>query len=1446
MPKKTKPLSHETQKIEQQNVSAAKKKPSKKLIAGCSVGLAVVLTLSIVLPVTLSGKKNPSFRIPESKLPEEETFALTKYDYESLSDVQTTIRSDALNVVERNLPRQTPEILSDDFSLVYNTGEKRLSAAYERRESTAQEKVATIHFTQYTYPGVANITTAYDDAAAASGVSSEAYFQYFKYMLMTQGQHLAIEAQQRSAASYRAPGDTSERGPDETMKGWLKKHPSADLQYGAVKGENNAVKKEITLDALYRTYHATGLYLPAGEVVTVNVEGLKQGEKISVFVGLQNSLAWRGSVPAGGEQELSGITGGLDLVHFDDAASDLFFKKADILTANGKFFDYGTESFNQSQWKRQNGRAPWVTAEFLFEQNGEYEIGTPFGGIMHIDPRNCYSPVKTTFTGAVETPHYILGVTTPEYFDEFLRDAPGVVGAIDTENGQLIGPTGEMGTTGYMRSIKTDEVDKLAMLWHSFFSVNESFTGGTYNRPNRVQFDWHVPAGAAVALGGYVYACPTGWFGAATNYRGLLSYGTWGTLHEIGHNHASSYGTFWGFGDGKEGEVHNNALTVLGYIMFCDTGTTMRHGGGVEHGFAANPYTSLQSNLSISKKSYNDFSELDYFEILDMYSNIMHSFGAEKYYELMYSYKLNNSYVAEGTKGNCRSEFAYRCSLVYGMNFVKYFNGAYRAGITDDMFSEEQLAYINTLPNYEPVANYYAGGIDGVKTGGDYCVAFGSPLSFDLTGTTISTLDTDESKGFEVISVGKPKHGKIKNLGDGKCEYSFDTNYTGPTDEFSFRVKMADGVIHEFTITLRISYNGARVSTYTGIEDPKATATAMIDALEAQIADKTPVYSNSTFAGVPAFGSSEWEVRIADFYWKAPTSGTVSLAISGNNGLCLYFGENFETLTRTNLIYTGGAQYNHAFEVTVEEGKFYAVRIFNTNRAGNGGATVGIANENGGYAAIPAEQIFHTSYPLERPVLEKFVYEPQFLVSKKDSVKLSTTGTDKSQWHVLKAPEKINGGRFLTQTMIDETTGETSELVVDTWTYLIDGLAGTVLHTAYGGGIPTITAENPHEFIVDMAREQSINYFSVTTRNNVNSYITSYEMQVATQYNAETGEGNWKTVASGDRNDYSGLTILKKFHNVNGRYLRLLVKSTTGDNFSVLAEIDAGVESQTQQVVSSSSTKLFTTKGWKNTRDIASEPNGYMLAEKKNEKMVVKFRGKSIALYAATGEGYGSAKILVDGKRAATVNLDSAETEARKLVFFAEDLTNKEHTVEIITQNSGKVMMNVVGIPYSATLINAPNIYLERGLAISLTVFVVLFAAAVAFVLALVFAKGFREKVFGLKPIQKLDNREKKPKDKNNRSKIADEKAESPVKKETEEHAEKSEPEKKSAKAETHAEKKTAVKAQAPAKETPAKSALEKATEKASAQPKTEKTAQKQTKTTAKAEAADPAPKKKK
>ena len=157
-------------------------------------------------------------------------------------------------------------------------------------------------------------------------------------------------------------------------------------------------------------------------------------------------------------------------------------------------------------------------------------------------------------------------------------------------------------------------------------------------------------------------------------------------------------------------------------------------------------------------------------------------------------------------------------------------------------------------------------------------------------------------------------------------------------------------------------------------------------------------------------------------------------------------------------------------------------------------------------------------------------------------------------------------------------------------------------------------------------------------------------------------------------------------------------------------------------------------------------PNGYLVSDKKNQKLVVKFVGEGISFYAATGQGYGKAKVYIDGKYISTIDLNSSVEEARKLVFSKSHLSNKEHTMEIITTSSSRVMLNAFGIPYTANLINASNIYKEKALTIALVIFILLTVALIALVALLVFLPKFREKAFGNKYIKKLDEREKKAK----------------------------------------------------------------------------------------------------
>lgn len=780
--------------------------------------------------------------------------------------------------------------------------------------------------------------------------------------------------------------------------------------------------------------------------------------------------------------------------------------------------------------------------------------------------------------------------------------------------------------------------------------------------------------------------------------------------------------------------------------------------------------------------------------MLGLYANIMHSFGAEKFYELMYSYKANPNYVnkanlpayqnKEFPVSEKRPDFAYRCSLVYGMNFLNYFNKFYALHIPDDMFTQEQLDYIKSLPVYEPVSCFYAGGIDGVKTAGDYKVTFGDDVEFDLLGKTISTLDTAEKKGFEIVSVSQPLHGKIVDKGEGKYAYSFNVGYSGNTDEFSFIVKLSDKVQHKFTVYLRISYNGIRISQYDDV-----TAKNLSEALD-DIYARNP---NKTFSanavGIPSYNTptGKKETRVAEYYWRAPKTGSIKLAAKSDDWVRWYFKDSFAEIEnqiakeRADKADVGGygqistytnsyADNPNATSISVTEGKYYAIKIVNVNTGGDGSASVGYKYDaDAGYSNFAAADIYHPALAQGQAV-QAFVHEPQFIVSKKDSVKFEVTGTDKGDWKILKAPENIVGGRVEKKQQYyteQQYFAEGDELLkqypnakagdpipnrkagdpipdsvteIDRWTYLIDGQAGTNMHTTYGNTDKQITAENPHIFILDTQKVQEFNYFSVTTRNNANSYIEDCELFIADAITDEvTFEGTWKSIATANRSKYVGNTIKFNFSTQTGRYWKLVVKGTSGGKFSVLAELDAGIQSTTQKVVPVTNTNIFATNGWEDTVNIADMPSGYLRTQKKNEKVVVKFVGDSISLYSAVGAEYGSIRIIIDGVDKGQRDMNSAVADMHKLTYMADNLENKEHTMEIITTSANPVMLNIIGLPYSARLVNAPNIYLERALTIALIVFAVLAVALLTFVLLLIFLPPFRKAMLGNKLIQKYD-----------------------------------------------------------------------------------------------------------
>ena len=109
------------QNTEKTSAVTLSSKSKKIIIAITAVILVIAITLGITLPILLRAKEISFFRSPESLLPTEEAYALNKYSYEELSDNIVTLRSDSMTVTRRNLPRPVPQLLSNDFSLTYDT-----------------------------------------------------------------------------------------------------------------------------------------------------------------------------------------------------------------------------------------------------------------------------------------------------------------------------------------------------------------------------------------------------------------------------------------------------------------------------------------------------------------------------------------------------------------------------------------------------------------------------------------------------------------------------------------------------------------------------------------------------------------------------------------------------------------------------------------------------------------------------------------------------------------------------------------------------------------------------------------------------------------------------------------------------------------------------------------------------------------------------------------------------------------------------------------------------------------------------------------------------------------------------------------------------------------------------------------------------------------------------
>ncbi len=1196
------------------------------------IKMAMLGVLTTCLAIFSFGCEDLSyFKSKALNLTDEYSYGIKLNSLEEIRNEKVTKRAPLMEVLERNLPRTEPEVLSDTF--------------YLPNFSTGELTNAHITFNGYPTPATPKAPVTPKDETKITDANRLASFE--NYMLLRQNMWYNSNALKFAE------------------EGKIKKHPAADLLYGTIPVEDNAVKKRIVVDPDFVGYGdcglTTGLYLPAGEYVKVKVSGLKAGESIKLSTHMQSSFGWA-----------------MDFAGTDRLVTEAFESDSPDLAGLSKRINLHGHYNRDDAWHA----FPYIQASFTFTENREYTIASIYGGMLNINNSRNTSAVELVVTGAVETPHFILGVTTVDYFEEYLRNAPGLIGAVDTEIGQLIGPS------IYIR--QTDDIEKVAYLWHSIFSLNVSLMGRSYKYGVVLKFDIFVPSGAAVALSGNDAAHPAGWMAQCLKYNNFITTGSWGVLHELGHTQHMAHGKAWGMGGSQEGEVMNNVLGVLGYTMFCNIDV---YHYTVEHEDAIHPYYALNNLIKVmNKQEYTDYNNLGYFEAVSFYSILINTFSPQKLVEVIYTYKTNPVFCA-----NSRADFIYRCAITYGLDFRWYANVMVHANITNDMFTEEQIKFMNGLKEFVPIACFYSNGTNDVETLSKYKVNARKATTFDLK-TNINC-----PREYEIIKIEKPKYGKIKVDKDGTT-----VTYTPPEkmladDEFGVIVKIKDSVNVKLPIRLSFDYNSAYFAKYENVN-----STTLDDAKNeiSKLSPNSIDYTASAGKNTYSFESGR-QFDNFKFAFLASQAGEYKFSLASVGQGELEAGTSKKNLNLKLSATTSG--YNDEKSITLNLNKGDLV-YFNANLLTNvksGGLLVGVKKPGQtGYNTIPSTDLYSFNYTTsDIENINKFGFKPKFIRSIKTTSNYSLL--DKSEWKILKAP--------------NAQAGDSNKLE-----NMIDGDYNTIFHTTYSGGEIT---PMPHEIVIDFGKVSMINWIQIATRSNGNSLIKEYELYTSTD------EINYSLVSSGDEMPYKNQRADLNFNCIQVRYIKLIIKSTSGVRFSVISELSAGLKSSSEQMVKPSGKYTFQ-KGFEEYN-----ASGAIKANKKNSKVYFEFKGTEFSLYANKGVGYGDAKVTVDGEDYGTFSLDSSVSSINSLVYALNGLKNSKHVVEITTLSDKEVNIGFMSIPFENTLIGATNIPANNGLIISLIVFVLLFALVLAFVIVYFTVVGFRNFI---NKLFKIDNKKEK------------------------------------------------------------------------------------------------------
>ncbi len=528
----------------------------------------------------------------------------------------------------------------------------------------------------------------------------------------------------------------------------LYKHSaSVGLYGGDVSKDEPAIIKTVTMRPRgYTSYGVTGVYAPAGEVIKITL----------------------------GEEDMN-ATGGI-VIHIGQAlyngkANNIWVEKNQMpriaVLLNTMTVDKSTSVYDETSHT--------YTAY----------VGSFIGGPLYI--RNENVTFSATISGGVAYPHFILGYTTEEEFNENAKSSAPYFDLEVWHNGVL-----HSGPKRNVSSLTYDEVYKAAVLWDKVASV----TTTNSNQGIVFLYDPFVAAGAAVAFPGQSSVnCPESWMFASFNYEGIVTSGAWGNFHEYHHN-------FQNYGVGAGGEVTNNGMTLVSYALF--TKISAQRGianYGAQNLGDWNNYTSATWALNDILKISRGQTPANGNKGLALYATLLHNFGADNYIQAKVT-QQKRSY-GESYVGYLKAwqDVTHNDMTYYFKDILNGITEEQAAQLKNDGYSK----FVPVSCVYQTGRSYMFGGEKRyIKTMRPYAIVHNSPYVLDLNPYTVN--DSGQYSGGSIVlpdgfsytikNITKPENGTISyNAQTRLATYTPDNNGKSSTSG-------------QFTVTLGITKDG--------------------------------------------------------------------------------------------------------------------------------------------------------------------------------------------------------------------------------------------------------------------------------------------------------------------------------------------------------------------------------------------------------------------------------------------------------------------------------------------------------------------------------------------------------------------------------------------------------------------------------------------------------------